>query len=155
MVVVLNIRICHECEGGIEQSVTRITTWHHEACRVMTNDDPKGLIFLFFSQTNNGFPFILLMITNKYRNLNFKNGFQKCTNKQRCGMAWCYHFTITMTSLDDRARELINMRVRQPGLDNMGKNFWRRIKYQISLTSMQEIIFSQTRLRFRFFTNAR
>ena len=34
-----NIRIYHECEDGIEKSVPRITDWHHEACRVMTNDD--------------------------------------------------------------------------------------------------------------------
>ena len=31
------IRIHHECEGRIEKSVpSRITVWHHEACRVMT-----------------------------------------------------------------------------------------------------------------------
>ena len=29
------IRILHECEGGIEKSVPRITDWHHEACQVM------------------------------------------------------------------------------------------------------------------------
>ena len=34
-----HISIHHECEGGIEKSVPRITVWHHEACRVMTNDD--------------------------------------------------------------------------------------------------------------------
>ena len=27
------IKILHECEGGIEKSVPRITDWHHEACR--------------------------------------------------------------------------------------------------------------------------
>ena len=35
-----NKRIHHECEGGIENSVLRITVCHHEACRVMTNGDP-------------------------------------------------------------------------------------------------------------------
>ena len=40
-----NIRICHKCEGRIEKSVPRITVWHHEACRVMTNGDPEGRIF--------------------------------------------------------------------------------------------------------------
>ena len=29
----------HECEGGIEKSVPRITDWHNEACQVMTNSD--------------------------------------------------------------------------------------------------------------------
>ena len=35
----------NECEGSIEKSVIRITDWHHEACRVMTNDDCEGRIF--------------------------------------------------------------------------------------------------------------
>ena len=39
------IRIYHECEGGIEKPVPKITYWHHEACRVMTNGDHKGWIF--------------------------------------------------------------------------------------------------------------
>ena len=38
-----NIRIYHKCEDRIEKSVPRITDWHHEACRVMTNGDPEGL----------------------------------------------------------------------------------------------------------------
>ena len=36
---VYDIRNHHECEGGIEKSIQRITLWHHEACRVMTNGD--------------------------------------------------------------------------------------------------------------------
>ena len=31
--------------GGIEKSVTRITNWHHEACRVMANGDHGGVDF--------------------------------------------------------------------------------------------------------------
>ena len=30
-----NIRIHHECVGGIEKSVPRMTDWNHEACRVI------------------------------------------------------------------------------------------------------------------------
>ena len=41
-----NIKIYHECEGRIEKSVPRIAVWHHEACRVITNGDTKGRIFL-------------------------------------------------------------------------------------------------------------
>ena len=41
-----NITIYHEYEGGIEKSVPRITVWHHEVCRVMTNGDHEGRIFL-------------------------------------------------------------------------------------------------------------
>ena len=53
------IRIYHECEGRIENSVPRITVWHHEACRLMTNGDPVGLIFLSFPHTNNRLFFLL------------------------------------------------------------------------------------------------
>ena len=52
---VRNIRIYYECEGRIEKSVPRITVWHLGACRMMTNGDPKGQIFLSYPHTNNGF----------------------------------------------------------------------------------------------------
>ena len=48
------IRIYEECEGRIEKSVPRIAIWHHEACRVMTNGDCEGQIFLFHPHMNNG-----------------------------------------------------------------------------------------------------
>ena len=51
---VLIIRIHHEFEGGIEKYVPRITDWHHDDCRVTTNGDREGRIFLF-----NGFFFLL------------------------------------------------------------------------------------------------
>ena len=54
-----NIRIHHECDGGIEKSVPRITDWHHEACRVMPNGDREGRIFLSHTYTNNGVFFLL------------------------------------------------------------------------------------------------
>ena len=50
-----SIKIHHECEGGIEISIPRITDWHHEACRVMTNGDLEGRSFLSHPHTNNGF----------------------------------------------------------------------------------------------------
>ena len=40
-----NIRIYHECEGRIEKYVPKITVWHHEAWRVMTNGDPPDGFF--------------------------------------------------------------------------------------------------------------
>ena len=46
------IRNYLECENAIEKSDPRITFWHHEACRVMTNSDLEGPIFLF--HTYNG-----------------------------------------------------------------------------------------------------
>ena len=45
--------------GGIEKSVPRIAVWQHEACRVVTNGDPEGRIFLSYPHTNNGFLFLL------------------------------------------------------------------------------------------------
>ena len=49
-----DIRIYHECEDSIEKSDARIAVWHHEACRVMTNGDCEGQIFLLHSYMNNG-----------------------------------------------------------------------------------------------------
>ena len=54
-----HIRIYDKGEGGIEKSVPRITDWHHEACRVMTNGDHEGQIFLSHPHSNNGFFFLL------------------------------------------------------------------------------------------------
>ena len=45
----------HECEGRMEKSVPRIAV----ACRVMTNDDPEGHIFLSYPHTKNGLFFLL------------------------------------------------------------------------------------------------
>ena len=57
--MIRNIRIHHECEGGIEKSVPRITDWHREACQVMTIGDREGQIFISHPHTNNGFFFLL------------------------------------------------------------------------------------------------
>ena len=56
------IRICHECWGRMEKSVSRIAVWHHEACRVITNGDLERRIFLSYAHTNNGFFFLHLFI---------------------------------------------------------------------------------------------
>ena len=61
--------IYYECEGRIEKSIPRIAVWHHEACRVMTNGDPEGRIFLSYSHTKNGLFFLL---TIRYHILFFK-----------------------------------------------------------------------------------
>ena len=52
-------RIYHACEDIIEKPVPRIIVWHHEACRVMTNGDSEGRIFLSHIYTKNGFFFLL------------------------------------------------------------------------------------------------
>ena len=69
------LRIYHECEGGIEKSVPRFTDWHHEACRVNTNGDPEGQIFLSYPRANNDF--FLLLTTVFFFILVWKN--QKST----------------------------------------------------------------------------
>ena len=57
-----NISIYHGCEGRIEKSVPRINFLHHKACRVMTNGDPEGRIFLSYPHTNNGLFFVLTTV---------------------------------------------------------------------------------------------
>ena len=74
-----NIRIYHECEGRIEKAVPRIANWHHEACRVLTNGDPEGHVFLAYPHTNNGF-FILLTTVFIHLFSYFKISFQKSLN---------------------------------------------------------------------------
>ena len=54
-----HIIIYHECEGGIENAVLRITVQHHEACQVMTNNDHEGRSFLSHPLSNNGLFFLL------------------------------------------------------------------------------------------------
>ena len=64
-----NKRIYHECEGRIDISVPWIAIWQHEACRVMTNGDPEGRIFLSYPHTNNGFFFLIntvFLLENKF-----------------------------------------------------------------------------------------
>ena len=55
------IRIDPDCEGGIEKSFPVIIVWHHKACRVMTNGDHEGRLFLSHPHTNNGFFFLLII----------------------------------------------------------------------------------------------
>ena len=58
-----NIRVHHECEGGIEKIILWITDWHYKACRVLTNGDREGRIFLSHPHANYGLFFLL---TTKY-----------------------------------------------------------------------------------------
>ena len=79
-----NIRIYQECEVRIEKAVLKTTVWHHEACRVITNGDHEGRIFLSFPHTNNGFFFLLTTVLFIYLFIYFKISFQKSLNKLRC-----------------------------------------------------------------------
>ena len=59
------IRIHHEFEGGNEKSAPRITDWHHDTYRGMTNGDREGRIFLSHPHTNYGFYFLLILYIGK------------------------------------------------------------------------------------------
>ena len=70
-----NIRIYHE------KPVPRIIVWHHEACRVMTNGDPRDW---FFYPT-------LTQIMDYFSGspvFYFKKGFQTSLNILRCNFTW-------------------------------------------------------------------
>ena len=61
------IRIYHECEGGIEKSVQRISIWLNGACRLMTNGDREGRIFLSHHH-------MLMLFLNKFlKKVDFAN----------------------------------------------------------------------------------
>ena len=76
------VRIHHECEGWIENPSGRITVWHQEACRVMSNGDfPRDRFFyLTFTRIMDSFSCSLLFSC-------FKISFQKFLNTLR------YNFT--------------------------------------------------------------
>ena len=76
------IRIYHECEGGIEKSVPRITVWHQEACRVITTVIPRdGIFYPNLTQMKDYFSCSLLFYY-------FKISFKKSLNTLRCNGTW-------------------------------------------------------------------
>ena len=66
-----------------KRSVWRITVWHHKACRVLTNGDQEGRIFLSHAHTNNE---ILFLYTIKYHIFIFKKDSQKLLNMLGCNI---------------------------------------------------------------------
>ena len=95
-----SIRIYHKCEGRIENSVLRIAVCHHLACRVMTNGDPEGRIFLSYPHTNNGFFFLLttVFIIHFFIYIQsfiyFEISSQKSLNTLRCDFTWWRYFFV-------------------------------------------------------------
>ena len=85
-----HIRIHHECRGGIAKSVPRITKWHHEARRVMTNGDREGRIFLSHPHTNKGFIFLLTTKDSHLILVTHENGFYKILNSLGCDMFFIF-----------------------------------------------------------------
>ena len=114
------IRIYHECEVGIEKSVPRITDWHHEACRVMTNGDPRdGFFYPTITRIMDSFSCSPLFFY-------LKISFQKSLNTLRYNFTRGRHFTITMTSLDDNVCEFQYNQCKLPSRDSLGKIAWVR-----------------------------
>ena len=82
-----SIRILHKCESRIENSVSRITNWHHEACQMTTNIDHEGWIFLSHPHINNELFFFLT--THSIPNFILKKhekDFKKIMNSLKCDM---------------------------------------------------------------------
>ena len=63
--MVYTVKIHNECKGGIDNFGPRIAVWCHEACRVMTNSDHKGRLFIPSSHD------YFFLNTMKYRMLCF------------------------------------------------------------------------------------
>ena len=57
----LNIRTFNGREVQIENSVTRVTVWHHEACRVMPNSYLEWRNFQFAPNSHYGFFFLITL----------------------------------------------------------------------------------------------
>ena len=72
--------IYHECKGRIEKSLPRIVAWHHEACQVMTNGDPRdGLFYPALTQIMDSFS-----CSPQFLYIYFKISFQKSLNTLKC-----------------------------------------------------------------------
>ena len=98
-----NIRTHHECEGGIQKSVLRITDWHHEACWVVSNGDREGQIFLSNPHTNYGYLFLHTPLNTLFYWKKWKRLPENPINTLRCDIhvTWWHHFNNTMTSQID------------------------------------------------------
>ena len=106
------IRIYHECEGIIEKSVPRIAVWHHEACRLITNCDSEGQIFLSYPHTNNVFFFLFTIV------FLFENKLLEVSEyaKMRFHM-----LTSLKRNNDDNVREFQYNQRMKPSRDSLGK----------------------------------
>ena len=83
------IRIYHECAGGIEKYVPRITVWHHEACRVTTNGDPEGLNLFSISSSHEYW--ILFLAHHRLFILNHGYNIDKSSGQAKKKMVEDYH----------------------------------------------------------------
>ena len=128
------------CGFGIEKSVQMITVWHHKACRVITNSDPEGQIFLSHLHTNNGFFFLLNI---KYRTL--------CYNQIRPLEVpeYTWYDDVTLTQQCSHLTTMCmssNTTNVQPSSDSLGKITWvnkifyPRVKSQISVSGVQILL---------------
>ena len=112
----------HECEDGIEKSVPRITVWHHEACRVMTNGVHEGQnLYPIFIRIMDYFSCSLLNIAFSCWKKAPRSPWKRWDAKQHDGIIlteqWHHLMTICVTS---------NTTNVQPSHDSLGKIAWER-----------------------------
>ena len=129
-----NIRIYHDCEGGIEKSFPRITDWHHEACRVKTVGGREGRIFLSHPHTNIRFVFFCSPLNTSFILDKTRKTFQKILNTLRCDMEASFlHYSDVMDQRTASMRLLVYylslwlVRVCEIEISHMGKTTEIRI----------------------------
>ena len=107
-------------EGRIGKSVPRIALWHHEACRVMTNKDAEGQIFLSYTHMNIGFNFLLTTVSL------FKNKLPEVPEYAKIQFHMMTSLNVAMTSLDDNVCEFQYNQCILPSYYSLGKIAWVR-----------------------------
>ena len=101
-----------------EKSVPRIAVWHHEACRVMTNGDPRdGFFYPTFTRIMDSFscsPLLKKKISFQY------------VHTLRFNFTWWRYLNITMTSLGDNVHRYQYHQCIKPSLDCLWMIAWLR-----------------------------
>ena len=114
--------VCIRLECRIEKSVPRITVWHHEACRVVTNGDPEGRIFISLPHTNYGFIFCSPL---NFAFCAWKRLPEVPEYAEMRDTTWWRHLRITMTSLMTMWVSS-NTTSEQSSRDSLGRIAWVR-----------------------------
>ena len=117
---VRQIRIYHECEDRIEIFVPGIAVRYHEACRVMTNGDPEGYIFLSYPHTNNGFFFLLTTV------FLFENKLQEVHEYAKIQFYLMTSLKHNNNVIGDNVLEFQHNQYMRPSRDSLGKIAWTR-----------------------------
>ena len=105
-----NIRIFNGCEVQIENSVTRVTVRHHEACRVMPNSYPSDGIFnLHWRTIMDSFPCIYFL-RKLYLNFHMR-----------------YYINITLKYLHFRSRRIGSVSIYDIDVETFGRKWHQNL----------------------------